>query len=67
MPEQDTKNVRSRLAGLLALPNNFSDYYHTSSRDSSLASIADQFFYDVRSISKDKDLQLSTKLGWMDF
>ena len=62
-PNEILKIVRSRLAGLLALPNNFSNYYHTSSRDSSLASIADQFFFDVRSISKEQRSSIVDEIG----
>ena len=62
-PSEILEILRSRLAELLTLPNDFSEYYHTDSRNSSLAPIADQFFFDVRSISEEQRSSIVGKIG----
>ena len=54
--------IRSRLSELLPIPTNFLNYYSSNTTSSSLK-IADQFFYDVRSISAEQRSEISRNFG----
>lgn len=54
--------IRSRLSELLPIPTTFLNYYSSSTTSSSLK-IADQFFYDVRSISAEQRSEISRNFG----
>ena len=55
--------VRGRLAELLPISDAFRGYYPSVGRGNSSLSIADQFFYDVRSITEEQRNQISNDFG----
>ena len=58
-PTTELLAVRGRLAELLPIPNAFRSYYLSAGSGNSSLSIADQFFYDVRSITEEQRNEIS--------
>ncbi len=55
--------IRSRLSELLPIPTAFRSYYSSDGSYSSSLRIADQFFYDVRSITAEQRNDISRNFG----
>ena len=62
-PTTELLAVRGRLAELLPIPDAFRGYYPSVGRGNSSLSIADQFFYDVRSITEEQRNEISNNFG----
>ena len=62
-PTTELLAVRGRLAELLPISDAFRGYYQSAGRDNSSLSIADQFFYDVRSITEEQRNEISNNFG----
>ncbi len=62
-PTTELLAVRGRLAELLPIPNAFRSYYLSAGSGNSSLSIADQFFYDVRSITEEQRNEISNNFG----
>ena len=62
-PIEELLATRSRLSELLPIPNTFRSYYSSDASTSSSLRIADQFFYDVRSITEEQRREISSNFG----
>ncbi|MAU39765.1 MAG: hypothetical protein CL501_02750 [Actinobacteria bacterium] len=62
-PTSELQMIRSRLSELLPIPEACSRYYRSNTEDSSSVGIADQFFYDVRSITEKQRNEISQNYG----
>ena len=62
-PTEELLAIRSRLSELLPIPKNFGSYYYTETNSSFSLGIADQFFYDVRSITAKQRNDIASNYG----
>ena len=62
-PITELLDIRSRLSELLPIPTTFRNYYSSDASHSSSLRIAEQFFYDVRSITTEQRNEISTNFG----
>tara|TARA_B100000902_G_C27322035_1_gene925376 strand:- start:1393 stop:1908 length:516 start_codon:yes stop_codon:yes gene_type:complete len=62
-PTTELLAIRTRLSELLPIPNTFSNYYSSETRNSFSTGIADQFFYDVRSITEEQRNEIVSNFG----